>query len=358
MAETDKQQKLKNIYENAIMEIENTSLFEELNNLRIKYLGKKGEITAILKSLGELSSEERPIIGQIANDVRKKIEQSLNLKHEKLEKENLNLKLKEEFIDITLPGKRPRLGKKHVISQMIDELIQVFIGLGYKVAEGPEVELDYYNFEALNTPRDHPARSLQDTFYIESKPSDSFEKPDSKNIVLLRTHTSPVQIRVMESTKPPLYIIAPGRAYRRDVSDPTHSPIFHQVEGFVVDKHITFGDLKGTLEVFVREVFGKDKKVRLRPHFFPFTEPSAEVDVSCVICSGKGCRVCKGSGWLEILGAGMIDPNVLRTVGYDSEEVSGFAFGMGVERITMLKYGINDLRLFFENDLRFIEQVL
>jgi phenylalanyl-tRNA synthetase alpha chain len=348
VAELSGQDKLKELYDRAKQTIDTCSSPEELGHIRVQFLGKKGELTAILRSLSQLPSSERPLVGQLANETRQKLEQDLDNKRELLDKQVLNAQLKTESIDITLPGKRPRLGKKHLISQTIEEIVDIFLGLGYRVAEGPEVELDYYNFEALNTPPDHPARSLQDTFYVQSD--------TKKDEVLLRTHTSPVQIRVMEKTKPPVYVIAPGKAYRRDMPDPTHSPMFHQVEGLAVDEKITFANLKGTLEAFIHEMFGKDRTVRLRPHFFPFTEPSAEVDVSCILCNGQGCRVCKKSGWLEILGAGMVDPNVLKIVGYDPEKVSGFAFGMGVERIAMLKHGINDIRLFFENDLRFLSQ--
>lgn len=332
-------------------ELKKVSSLEELDTLRVRILGRKGKLTSLTRELGRLSSTERPIIGKMVNELRQAFEASFAEKRRELERELREKKLEKETLDITLPGKLPQLGGKHLITQIIEEVIGVFIGLGYQVAEGPEVELDYYNFEALNTPPDHPARSLQDTFYIRRKG----ECPVAED-VLLRTHTSPVQVRVMEKTKPPIYIIAPGRAYRHDVPDPTHSPMFHQIEGLAVDRNITFGDLKGTLEVFAREMFGGERKVRLRPHFFPFTEPSAEVDVSCIICDGKGCRVCKYSGWLEILGAGMVDPNVLENVGYDTEEITGFAFGMGVERIAMLKYGVSDIRLFFENDVRFLKQ--
>jgi len=335
---------LEKIKEEGQKEIFDASSLEGLESVRVSFLGKKGKVTTILKSLGDLSSEERPAIGKKANEVRQFIENVINKRKKELGNEVLKRKLEEEVIDITLPGKCFPAGKRHLITQIIDEITDIFIGLGYKVAEGPEVEMEYYNFDALNTPADHPARSLMDTLYTQ------------KDGVLLRTHTSPVQVRVMEKTLPPVYIIAPGKAYRRDVPDPSHSPMFHQVEGLAVDKNITFGDLKGTLEVFAKKMFGADREVRLRPHFFPFTEPSAEVDVSCIMCNGKGCRVCGGVGWLEILGAGMVDPNVLNEVGYDPEEVSGFAFGMGVERIAMLKYGVNDIRLFYENDLRFLEQ--
>ncbi|OFW67994.1 MAG: phenylalanine--tRNA ligase subunit alpha [Actinobacteria bacterium RBG_19FT_COMBO_54_7] len=257
--------------------------------------------------------------------------------------------LRREALDISLPGKCIQRGSRHLLSQIIEEIEDIFIGLGYQVVEGPEVELDYYNFEALNTPEWHPSKSLQDTFYIENPKGDYQD-------VLLRTQTSPVQVRVMETTPPPLYVISPGKAFRYDVPDATHSPMFHQVEGLVVDEGITLGDLKGTLEYFTKQMFGQERDIRFRPHFFPFTEPSAEVDVSCIICEGKGCRVCKGSGWLEILGCGMVDPNVYKYVGYDEESVSGFAFGMGVERIALLKYAVPDIRYFFDNDLRLLRQ--
>ncbi len=315
-----------------------------------------------MKTIGKLPVEERPRAGQVSNRVKKAIEEALSQRAQELKEREIIDKLEREKIDFTLPGKTPLIGRKHLLSQVIEEISEIFLGLGFKIAEGPEAELDYYNFTALNTPFDHPARSLQDTFYITQpdygKGELSFEemKKRSREIVLLRTQTSPVQIRVMEKEKPPLYIISPGRVFRHDVADPSHSPVFHQVEGFAVDRGISFGDLRGTLEYFVKKMFGEERKTRFRPHFFPFTEPSAEVDVSCLLCQGEGCRVCKGSGWLEILGAGMIDPNVLLEVGIDPEEYSGYAFGMGVERIAMLKYGVTDIRLFFENDLRFLRQ--
>lgn len=328
---------------------------EELEAIRVKFLGRKGQITQVLKRLKDIDAAERPAIGKLSNEVQEVLNDALESKNQELIRLTEERRLEEETIDITLPGKIPHIGRKHILTQVIEEITDIFVGLGYQVAEGPEVELDYYNFEALNTPPDHPARSLQDTFYVKSVRGEGRGARDEKE-VLLRTHTSPVQIRVMEKSKPPIYIIAPGKAYRRDVADPTHSPMFHQVEGLVVDKHITFGDLKGTLEAFAQAMFGHDRRVRLRPHFFPFTEPSAEVDVSCFVCNGEGCRVCKWTGWIEILGAGMVDPNVFLAVGYDPEEITGFAFGMGIERIAMLKYGVNDVRQFFENDVRMLEQ--
>lgn len=319
----------------------------DLEDIRLNLLGRKGRLTLLLKTIGNLPVEERPKIGQLANRIRQVIEQKIEERRSELEAAEKETQLKKETVDISLPGVRPVIGQTHVLTQVINEITNIFVGLGYKVAEGPESELDWYNFEALNMPPNHPARSLQDTFYLKSK---------KQAEALLRTHTSPVQIRVMEKQQPPVYIICPGRVYRRDVADPSHSPIFHQVEGLVVDEDITFADLRGTLEAFVHQMFGADRKVRMRPHFFAFTEPSAEVDVSCIVCDGKGCRVCGGNGWLEILGCGMVDPNVFINVGYDPEKHLGFAFGMGVERIAMLKYGINDIRMFFENDLRFLRQ--
>jgi len=345
---------LKSLSKDSQKRITDVSSLDELEELRVELLGRKGKLTQILKGLKDVKASERPIVGKLANEVKVDIENGLEDRKNKLANLAEEEKLGEEVIDITLPGKTPRLGRKHILTQVVEEITDIFIGLGYSVAEGPEVELDYYNFEALNTPADHPARSLQDTFYVNADVEGKSSSDEME--VLLRTHTSPVQIRVMEKTKPPIYIIAPGKAYRRDVADPTHVPMFHQVEGLVVDKGITFGDLKGTLEVFVQKVFGQDREVRLRPHFFPFTEPSAEVDISCFICNGEGCRVCKWTGWIEILGAGMVDPNVFKAVGYDPEEISGFAFGGGVERIAMLRYGVSDLRMFFENDLRLLEQ--
>ena len=320
--------------------VENQAALEEL---RLQFLGKKGELTAILKGMGGLSPEERPIIGQLANEVRTYIESAIETKKTELAAKALEEKLKAEKIDVTMPSKKINMGGAHPLSNVIEEITQIFIGMGYEVAEGPEVELDYYNFEALNTPKNHPARDAQDTFYFTEN-------------ILLRSQTSPVQARVMQSQKPPIKIICPGKVYRADEIDATHSPVFHQIEGLVIDKGITMGDLKGTLELFAKNIFGENTKIRLRPHHFPFTEPSCEVDVSCWNCGGTGCRTCKGEGWIEILGAGMVHPNVLRECGIDPEEYSGFAFGLGVERTTMGRFGIKDLRLFFENDLRFLKQ--
>ncbi len=318
---------------------------EELENLRVKFLGRKGEITSILRQVGQLPREDRPLVGEKANQVRRRLEDLIEKRFEELKKTSLKEKIKQESVDITLPGRVPRRGRKHLITQVIEEIVDVFLSLGYRVAEGPEIETDYYNFTALNMPPHHPARSLWDTLYLES----------SEEELLLRTHTSPVQVRVMEKENPPVFIVVPGKVYRRDVADSSHLPVFHQIEGLAVDEGITFADLKGTLEFFSHRIFGADRRVRFRPSYFPFTEPSAEVDVSC-FCQGKGCRVCKGSGWLEILGAGMVDPNVFEVVGYDKERYTGFAFGLGVERIAMLKYGVSDIRLFFDNDQKFLEQ--
>ena len=321
----------------------------ELEEARVTLLGRKGRLTALLQGIKDLPPEKKRVVGMRANLLKDWLEKALEERGEEIRRRELDAELRAEKVDVTLPGRHLPFGARHLVSAIIEEIEDIFIGMGYRVAEGPEVELDYYNFEALNTPQWHPSKSLQDTFYVDASAS-------GREDVLLRTHTSPVQIRVMETATPPLYVIAPGKAYRHDVPDATHSPMFHQVEGLAVDEGITLGDLKGTLEHFARRMFGEDRAVRFRPHFFPFTEPSAEVDVSCVICGGEGCRVCKGTGWLEILGAGMVDPNVFGYVGYDTERFSGFAFGMGVERIAMLKYGIPDIRYLFDNDLRFLAQ--
>lgn len=337
-------EKLQALKEQALRDLETVASLEALKNLKVQYLGKKGSLTEILRGMGALSAEERPKIGQIVNELRTELEGKIEEYTKVLEDKALADKLANERVDITLPGRAPKIGHLHPITLTMREIKKIFMRMGFDVNEGPEIENDYYNFEALNLPKDHPARDMQDSFYITEE-------------YLLRTHTSPVQARTMQSRggNEPVRMIAPGRVYRRDY-DATHSPMFHQVEGLVIDKGISLADLKGTLELFLKEMFGSNVKVRLRPSFFPFTEPSAEVDISCVICGGKGCRVCKNSGWLEILGSGMVHPNVLTMSGYDPQQVSGFAFGMGVERIAMLKYGIDDLRLFFENDLRFIRQ--
>lgn len=334
---------LEKIKAQAMQALESVSDLKPLDELRVKYLGKKGELTAVLRGMGALSPEERPKIGALANQVREQIEEKLQNKIDELSAKLQNEKLKAEEIDVTIPGKRRETGKLHPLSTVLNQVKDIFIGMGFSIAEGPDVELDYYNFEALNIPKNHPARDTQDTFYINEN-------------VLLRTQTSPVQVRVMEQTKPPIRVIAPGRVYRSDAVDATHSPLFHQIEGLVVDKGITMGDLKGTLEVFAKALYGEGAKIRFRPHHFPFTEPSAEVDVSCFVCNGTGCNVCKGEGWIEILGAGMVHPKVLANCGIDPEVYSGFAFGMGLERIAMRRYDIDDLRLFFDNDLRFLKQ--
>jgi phenylalanyl-tRNA synthetase alpha chain len=336
-------QQLEAIKNQAMEKLAKVSSLRELEDLKVAFLGKKGELTAILKGMGALSAEERPVIGQLANEVRFALEESIAQAKDRLIKEERSIRLKNETIDVTMPGKVRSIGKRHPLTIVLDELKDIFLGMGYEIAEGPEIELDYNNFEALNIPKNHPARDTQDTFYI------------SENVVL-RTHTSPVQIRHMMSHKPPIRIICPGRVYRSDAVDATHSPVFHQVEGLVVDKNVTMGDLVGTLQAFAKGIFGENTRIRLRPHHFPFTEPSAEVDVSCWGCGGSGCRICKGEGWIEILGAGMVHPNVLRVCGIDPDEYSGFAFGLGIERIAMGKFGIDDMRLLFENDIRFLKQ--
>lgn len=315
----------------------------DLEALRVKFLGKKGELTQVLRGMGGLSAEERPVIGQLANTVREFMEVSIEQKGTELAKADIQKKIDNEKLDVTMPGKMPTKGSKHPLNIVIDELKNVFIGMGYEIADGPEVEYDYYNFEALNLPVGHPARDTQDTFYITEK-------------ILLRTQTSPVQVRFMEKNKPPIKIICPGKVYRSDNVDATHSPIFHQFEGLVVDKGVTMGDLKGTLEVYAKSMFGPETRIRLRPHHFPFTEPSAEVDVSCWTCGGEGCKTCKGEGWIEVLGCGMVHPDVLTRCGIDPSVYTGFAFGIGVERTAMARFGVSDMRQFFENDIRFISQ--
>ncbi len=335
-------EKLETLLQEAVSELSLLDSEESLQGLRVKYLGKKGLLTALMKGLGALPPEERPIIGQMANVVKDRLEEKLEAALSRVRLARKEEKLRSERLDVTLPGRRRPMGSRHPITQVIDEITEIFAGLGFQVAEGPEIEQDYYNFEALNIPKDHPARDMQDTFFVNDS-------------VVLRTHTSPVQIRTMLKQPPPVRVIAPGTVYRCD-SDATHSPMFHPIEGLLVDKGVTFADLKGILTIFVSQYFGAGTGVRLRPSFFPFTEPSAEVDIACVMCKGKGCRICKNTGWLEILGSGMVDPEVFRHVSYDSEEYTGFAFGMGIERIAMLKYGISDMRLLFENDLRFLSQ--
>ena len=327
--------------ESALEQIQ--SVGASLEQIRIRYLGKKGELTAVLRGMGALSAEERPKIGELANQVRADIEEAIAAKQRQKEALALEKRLKEEKLDVTMPGTPVAAGHLHPLTQVQRQLEDIFIGMGFSIEEGPEVELDYYNFQALNIPKNHPARDTQDTFYI----TDS---------ILLRSQTSPVQVRAMEHRKPPIRIISPGRVYRSDALDATHSPLFHQLEGLVVDRGITMGDLKGTLEIFAKKMFGENTRIRFRPHHFPFTEPSAEVDVSCYVCGGKGCRICKGEGWIEILGAGMVHPFVLSNCGIDPEVYSGFAFGMGIERVAMKAYSIDDIRLFYENDERFLEQ--
>ncbi|RKO63490.1 phenylalanine--tRNA ligase subunit alpha [Caldibacillus debilis] len=316
-----------------------------LNDVRVAFLGKKGRITEVLRNMGKLPKEERPVVGAYANEVRETIQRAIEEKMNQLEKEQMERELAEETVDVTLPGRPVRQAGRHPLIRIIEEIEDLFIGMGYRIAEGPEVETDYYNFEALNLPKGHPARDMQDSFYISEE-------------ILLRTHTSPVQARTMESHqgRGPVKIICPGKVYRRDNDDATHSHQFMQVEGLVVDENIRMSDLKGTLEVFAKKIFGDDREIRLRPSFFPFTEPSVEMDISCKICRGQGCSVCKGTGWIEILGAGMVHPNVLKMGGFDPDIYSGFAFGIGVERIAMLKYGIDDIRHFYTNDVRFLQQ--
>lgn len=338
-------EKLQSMREAALQELNEVADERELNELRVKYLGKKGELTEILRGMGALSAEERPIIGQIGNEVRTNIQEVIESKQAHFTKLATEERLRSETIDVTLPGRLPSQGAIHPLHKVIQEIEEVFIGMGYTIEEGPEVETDYYNFEALNLPSEHPARDMQDSFYITDD-------------ILLRTHTSPVQVRTMQARKGevPVKIICPGKVYRRDEDDATHSHIFTQIEGLVIDEGIKMSDLKGTLLQFFQQLFGKHTEIRMRPSFFPFTEPSAEVDVTCVMCEGKGCRVCKQTGWLEILGSGMVHPRVLEMAGYDSKRYTGFAFGMGVERIAMLKYGIEDIRHFYMNDLRFLKQ--
>jgi phenylalanyl-tRNA synthetase alpha chain len=338
------QEELKSIAEKARLEINQAESAEALKAVQVRYLGKKGRITAVLRSMGSLPAAERPVVGKLANQIRDDLTAEIAKREDQLRDFARSRQMAAERLDVTMPGIPQPLGHLHPLTLVMDEIAEIFLGMGFNIAEGPEVETDYYNFEALNIPKDHPARDMQDSFYFGSE-------------ILLRTHTSPVQVHTMEKTAPnvPVRIIAPGKVYRRD-DDATHSPMFHQVEGLAIDRNISLSDLKGTLLLFVRQMFGAHQQVRLRPSFFPFTEPSAEVDMSCVICAGKGCRVCKETGWLEILGAGMVHPRVLEMSGYDPEEYTGYAFGMGVERIAMLKYGIDDLRLFFKNDLRMLRQ--
>ncbi|MDQ0270059.1 phenylalanine--tRNA ligase subunit alpha [Cytobacillus purgationiresistens] len=339
------QERLKELQTEALEKIAQAADLKELNDIRVSYLGKKGPITEVLKGMGKLTAEERPKMGALANEVRDAISSGIEEKHKQLEAAAVEAKLAGETIDVTLPGRPMKTGHRHPLTNVIEEIEDLFIGMGYTVEEGPEVEKDYYNFEALNLPKGHPARDMQDSFYITEE-------------FLLRTHTSPVQARTMEKHKGkgPVKIICPGKVYRRDNDDATHSHQFMQIEGLVIDENIRMTDLKGTLQVFAKKMFGEDREIRLRPSFFPFTEPSVEMDISCKICSGKGCSVCKKTGWIEILGAGMVHPNVLEMAGFDSKKYTGFAFGMGPERIAMLKYGVDDIRHFYTNDVRFLQQ--
>lgn len=336
-------EKLDQIRAKAIAQIEASDALDKLNDVRINFLGKKGELTEVLKSMKDVAVEERPKVGQLVNETREEIEKVLEAAKKKMEAAAREAKMKSEVIDVTLPAKKAVIGHRHPNTIALEEVERIFIGMGYEVVEGPEVEKDYYNFEALNIPADHPAKDEQDTFYVTGD-------------ILLRTQTSPVQVHEMEKGKLPIRMIAPGRVFRSDEVDATHSPSFHQIEGLVIDKDITFADLKGTLAEFAKELFGEETKVKFRPHHFPFTEPSAEVDVTCFKCGGSGCRFCKGSGWIEILGCGMVHPHVLEMSGIDPKEYSGFAFGVGLERIALLKYEIDDMRLLYENDIRFLKQ--
>ena len=335
--------RLSKIRQNAQNQIEEAGALEKLNDIRVAFLGKKGELTSIMKSMKELAPEERPAFGQMVNETRSEIEKKMEEMKTELARKAREAQLKAEVIDVTLPAKKSNVGHRHPNTIALEEVERIFVGMGYEVVEGPEVEKDYYNFEALNIPANHPAKDEQDTFYINKE-------------FVLRTQTSGTQVHTMETQELPIRMIAPGRVYRSDEVDATHSPCFHQIEGLVIDKHITFADLKGTLAEFARELFGEETKVKFRPHHFPFTEPSAEVDVTCFKCGGKGCRMCKGSGWIEILGCGMVHPKVLKMSGIDPEEYSGFAFGVGLERIALLKYEIDDMRLLYENDTRFLKQ--
>ena len=338
-------EKLEQLKNEALDALSAVDMGQKLESMRVKYLGKKGEITAILKQMGSLSADERPVIGQLANRIRAEIEDAIARKATELDAQDLSERLTSEALDVTIPGKIYSIGRRHPMTIVLDEAKEIFIGMGFDIAEGPEVELSAYDFDRLNIPASHPAREWTDTFYITEDES-----------VHLRCQTSPVQVRVMEKKKPPIRIISPGRVYRKDEVDASHSPMFHQIEGLVVDRGVTMGDLKGTLNLLVTKLYGENTKTRFRPHHFPFTEPSCEVDVECVVCNGAGCRTCKHSGWIELLGSGVVHPNVLAGCGIDPDEYSGFAFGIGLERMTMLRYGIDDMRLLFENDMRFLGQ--
>ncbi|HBK61526.1 MAG TPA: phenylalanine--tRNA ligase subunit alpha [Firmicutes bacterium] len=335
--------RLEMLVERALSSIESAKSTRSLEEARVRILGRKGELTAVLRQMGQMDPAERPAFGARVNAARDRLQRELELRSQAIAARERAVRLESETLDVTMPGRVRPSGTVHPLTQGIREVTQIFEQMGFSVVEGPEVETDFYNFEALNTPPFHPARDVQDTFYIN-------------DTVLLRTQTSPMQVRQMERQRPPVRVVVPGKVYRRDQIDATHSPVFHQIEGLLVDTDVTFGDLRGTLTQFARRFYGEDRRVRFRPHYFPFTEPSAEMDVSCALCGGEGCRVCKYEGWIEILGSGMVHPNVLRAVGYDPDELTGFAFGMGVERIVMLRYGFDDLRLLYENDLRFLEQ--
>ncbi|MGL4451445.1 MAG: phenylalanine--tRNA ligase subunit alpha [Sarcina sp.] len=337
------QEKLQAIQNSALEELKVATDSTAIEAIRVKYLGKKGELTAILRGMKDLSKEERPVVGKVANEVRETIEAEIEKFATEIKNKEKNARLSSEVIDISMPGKKNLIGKKHPLELTLDHMKDIFVSMGFAIEEGPEVEKDYYNFEALNIPKDHPARSEQDTFYINDN-------------MVLRTQTSPVQVRVMENQELPIKMISPGKVFRSDAVDATHSPIFYQMEGLVVDKNITFADLKGTLELFVKKMFGDKMNTKFRPHHFPFTEPSAEMDATCFVCQGEGCKVCKGEGWIELLGCGMVHPDVLRNCGIDPEVYSGFAFGFGVDRMVMLKYGIDDIRLLYESDMRFLNQ--
>jgi len=336
-------EKLEAIKESALKELKEAASKVDLENIRVKYLGKKGELTQILRGMGALTAEERPIVGKVANEVREALENFIEDASSNIKAKEKELRLKKEVIDISMPGNKKVLGKRHPLAQTLETMQDIFLSMGFSIVEGPEVELDYYNFEALNIPKNHPARGEQDTFYINDN-------------IVLRTQTSPLQIRTMEKQKPPIKVIAPGKVYRSDAVDASHSPIFYQMEGLVIDKGITFADLKGTLDLFAKKMFGENLKTKFRPHHFPFTEPSAEMDATCFVCEGEGCKLCKGSGWIEILGCGMVHPQVLRNCGIDPEVYSGFAFGFGIDRMVMLNYGIDDIRQLYESDVRFLNQ--
>lgn len=346
---------IETIYSDALESIAKASSTEELDSLRVSILGKKGSLTAILRLLSEIPKEQKAEVGKSANTARKSIEEALSARFEELSAIELRQQMADEAIDISLPGRVRPIGSRHLIANVVSQICDIFVGLGYSVVSGPEVETTYYNFEALNTPPDHPSRGLADSFYVKDA-SGAQTNVRGESDVLLRTQTSGVQIHAMETQRPPIYVVAPGKVYRKDVPDPSHLPQFTQVEGIVVDRNVSFGDLKGTLSFFCKQMFGPDRQTRFRPHFFPFTEPSAELDVSCEICHGEGCRFCKGTGWVEVLGCGMVDPNVFGFVDIDPEEFSGFAFGMGAERIACLKYKVPDLRMLVEGDMRFLRQ--